>query len=165
MTSGRRCQPRRYYLHFRRGFPARSGAPPQLILHKPVVQSSELKPPPFTAHRSASNCIDGRRHIACRTNQQKDPWLSIAVSDVGVSVDTVQIYNRNEARYMPLLSRHQIWVGTSFGQYGPPAQLCADWTAPPSMGPFDYDCNGMLGTHVTVLLPGADRELILDEVS
>ena len=56
-------------------------------------------------------------------------------------------------------------MGTSRGHYGAPAALlCADWTAPSVFGPFAYDCGGMVGTHVTVLLPGPNRILNLNEV-
>ena len=75
----------------------------------------------------------------------------------------VTIHNR--LRYdKEQLANYQIWVGSSSGQYDAPAQLCAEATAPASNGPFASDCDGMLGSHVTVLLPGSNRVLALSEV-
>ena len=81
-------------------------------------------------------------------------------------VRAVTIWNRNQN--MERLGHYQIWVGSAMGHYrcegGSCPQLCRDAMAPSTRGPFVSDCGGMVGTHVTVLLPGANRMLNLAEL-
>lgn len=139
-------------------------APPLPALTRSATMSSIYGD--WGGHR----CIDGFRggtscHTLCNSGSE---WLSIDLSGgqgVLMSVGAIQIYNRhvNQNR----LDHHQIWVGTSATKFGEPALLCADVVAPPTTGPFEYDCGGMVGSHVTVLLPGSAthrRCLSLNEV-
>ena len=127
----------------------------------PFARSAEMS----STHTSyaAAKCIDNSVNSMCHTNTQTDAWLSIKLNDKPMSVTTITIYNRQTC-CQERLGWHQIWVGTSSGQHAFPAKLCSDWSAPASSGPFHFDCGGLVGTHVTVLLPGSRRILNLEEV-
>ena len=124
----------------------------------------------YASRNAASRCIDGRTDgYFCHSrggSGETNAWLSIDLSGHGVvmSVHAIRIYNRPDC-CKHRLGHHQIWVGMSSGDFSSgQAKLCADWTAPSTAGPFDYDCDGLVGTHVTVLLPGNRRMLNLNEV-
>ena len=125
---------------------------------------------------SATRCTDGNLNNYCHTkggSGQTDAWLSVELLGdfveglvVPKQVRAVTIWNRNQD--MERLGHYQIWVGSAMGQYrcegGSCPQLCRDAMAPSTRGPFVSDCGGMVGTHVTVLLPGANRMLNLAEL-
>jgi hypothetical protein len=93
-----------------------------------------------------------------------NPWLSVQLAAT-MSVNTVTIFNRagNNAHR---LGHHQIWIGSTSGQYAEPALLCADQTAPSDWysPPLVASCGGMAGSYVTVVLVGSNRLLHLMEV-
>ena len=142
------------------GLETLTAAPPPSA---PLTRSAQMSS--TYSNWAGSRCIDGNIGSACHSAcNEASTWISIDLSGAGIlmSVDAIQIYNRfqNSNR----LGWHQIWVGTSNAHHGAGAQLCADQIAPASVGPFDYHCDGMIGTHVTVLLPGASRCLSLNEI-
>ena len=111
----------------------------------------------------ASKCIDHDMSNMCHSAGGDDQWLSLELADGVAPVGEVRLYNRVDC-CQARLGHHQLWVGSYSGQIGAPAQLCADDTAPATIGPFVHDCGGMTGSHVTLVLPGAGRYLHLAEV-
>merc|ERR1711865_441142 len=84
------------------------------------------------------------------------------------SVGMVGIFNyglhHNNRR---LLGYHEVWVGFAPGQVAAPAVLCGAQTNPynPTDPEIFHYCDQLLvGTHVTVYLPGTGRTLALIEV-
>ena len=138
--------------------PPRPPSPPP---GPPTIASAEL----VSVHQigPASKCIDHDMSNMCHSAGGDDQWLSLELADGVAPVGEVRLYNRVDC-CQARLGHHQLWVGSYSGQIGAPAQLCADDTAPATIGPFVHDCGGMTGSHVTLVLPGAGRYLHLAEV-
>ena len=94
-----------------------------------------------------------------------DPWLSVQVADALVT--SVIIHGRSDCR-AEQLGTYQVWVGSAPGdptsvggmtRCQPTDTLTSDGT----VGPFTVTCD-LVGTYVTLLLPGSSRELMLDEL-
>ena len=118
----------------------------------------------------ATNCIDDNLFNLCHTETQSSPWLSIRIpggtpTEPASSVGHVIIYNRHDMG-QDRLSPFQIWVGQSPGdRNSATSQACGvdNQIVPAVYGPFAFDCRGITGWYVTIVLPGGNR--ILNPVS
>jgi len=117
-------------------------------------------------------CIDGDESTGpCHSNSHgTDQWLSIEL-DRPATIDAVQLFNwGNNQNQLSRLGHYQIWVSNAAADYTPPsATLCANETTAPhgsaTVGPFTSTCAPeTVGRFVTVLLPGSNRYLTLNEV-
>ena len=82
------------------------------------------------------------------------------------SVSLVAIYNRYDC-CQDRLSPFQIWVGESPGDFNSAtARRCGvqNQIVPDEYGPFAFNCHGITGWYVTIVLPGDNRQLNLAEV-
>ena len=119
----------------------------------------------------ATNCIDDDLLSICHTMESSFPWLSIQIpggtpSEPASSVGHVIIYNRWDC-CQDRLSPFQIWVGESPGDFNSAtSEECGvhDQIVPAEYGPFSFDCYGITGWYVTIVLPGDTRTLNLAEV-
>ena len=64
------------------------------------------------------------------------------------------------------LGHFQVWVGTEAGAYTPPgARMCGEHDIGNAWGgTYTIECRGLIGSHVTVLQPGPNRLINLQEV-
>ena len=126
----------------------------------------------------AYNCIDGVTNNMCHTADggETDPWLSIEVP-VGSAVSYVVLYHRKDCCQGPV-SPLQVWIGGSPGDTSSPvARSCGfasssmpqSLSAPGDAGHLAFRCatvdgQPLIGSHVTVMLPGQSRTLMIAEV-
>lgn len=124
----------------------------------------------YNEHCGADNCVDGD-HIGsqnclsagsslCHTKVQDNPWLSIDFGEPH-QLDAVAVYNRINCCWERLGS-FEVWVGSSLESHM--EAQCARANVSATVGPFIERCDAMARV-VTVLLPGAERVLNLQEVS
>ena len=150
--------------------PAPPAPPPSLPTSPPWVMTAAMSSKQFGQYETHDKAIDGDVGTYCQSDTESDPWLSIGVGDGSlISIGMITIYNRQDwPPYFGRFGHHQIWIGHASGQHEAPAELCADATAPSDWdngaGPFFTDCGGMLGSYVTIVLPGSNRILHLAEV-
>ena len=149
--------------------PPPSPAPPINTMHPlprlNAIMSSQLD------DYEASQCIDDNLQNFCHTQSGPSQWLSIRVpggtpSAPASYVGHVVIYNRDDC-CQDRLSPFQIWVGESPGDHNSAtSEACGvhNQMVPVEIGPFAFDCHGITGWHVTIVLPGDDRILNLAEV-
>ena len=116
----------------------------------------------------AWKCIDDNTKNYCHTRGQTNAWLSVELNnaEAPLSVGDVTVWNIKNWLQYKRLGTYQIWVGSTPGQYGAPAQLCDERTQPETKarGPFVSHCAGLLGTHVTLVLPGGGRIINVAEL-
>ena len=121
----------------------------------------------------AALCIDGSTTTYCHTwSDSTDPWLSVQLPST-TEVAYVVVYNREDCCF-DRLSPLQIWVGTSAGDYNSATSASCgvdelNLTTLANKGPFTFRCEDsagsvLLGTFVTLVLPGASRTLNVAEV-
>ena len=135
-------------------------SPPQPTL--PLISASMSTT--YSTTTGAAYCIDGDSTCSasiCHTSSANDEWLSVQL-EREASIAKVVVYNRCSLQNR--LGHFQVWVGSGPGEFGSPARLCGEMTAPSTNGPFEVQCNGWSGDFVTVLLPGTNRLLNLREV-
>ena len=131
-------------------------------------------------------CIDDDPNTFCHTRVEGTegttgtgtyPWLSIQIPGstfhpLDIVVSHVVILNRHDC-CRDRLSPFQIWVGQAAGDYNSStSNECGtfgwgkhdDLSVPNSVGPFTFDCHGLVGWYVTIVLPGVNRILNLGEV-
>ena len=135
----------------------------------------------YNEHCGADNCVDGD-HIGskncqeagsslCHTLEEESPWLAI---DLGAprAIGSVAIFNRLHC-CQERLAAFEVWVGASLDnrslealrERGSPGwRRCASERAPARAHQVIVPC-AETGRVVTVLLPGAERQLNLQEVS
>ena len=124
----------------------------------------------YDARFVAANCIDGQTSVysrGCSSGTATDPWLSIEMASAQ-SVGMVGLFNYGSySNNRRKLLYHEVWVGFAPGQVAAPAVLCGAQTNPynPTDPEIFHYCDQLLvGTHVTVYLPGTGRTLALIEV-
>ena len=126
---------------------------------------------------SAASCIDGiwgagaasaSDWSTCHNDvAETRPWLSVWLP-AAAYVSSVLVHNRGDCCQQHLGS-YQVWVGDAVGDpLASPGRMAQcqpgdALIAPETSGPFTVTCE-LVGTHVTLLLPGANRELMLDEL-
>jgi len=104
----------------------------------------------------ARDCIDGNQFSLCATRKEPGAWLSIEVGS-GSRVDYVSVLNRADNReYMSWLSPFEVWVGRWAGDVSSAsAARCGEvQDVETAAGPFMVNCNGAVGSHVTLRLAG-----------
>ena len=154
-----------------------------------ALPSVELRLEPTAARLSstynercgAANCVDGD-HVGsqncqeegsslCHTLEEESPWLAIDLGAPRV-IDTVAIFNRLNC-CQERLAAFEVWVGAAMDNRSLDAlhergslgwRRCASARAPVSARQFVVRCAATARV-VAVLLPGADRQLNLQEVS
>ena len=149
--------------------PPPSPAPPINTMH-PVPRLNAIMSSQLDDYE-ASQCIDDNLENFCHTQSGPSQWLSIRVpggtpSAPASYVGHVVIYNRDDC-CQDRLSTFQIWVGESPGDHNSAtSEACGvhNQMAPAESGPFAFDCHGITGWHLTIVLPGDDRILNLAEV-
>ena len=134
--------------------------------------SSTLSAANFAGHDfGAAQCIDGVTNNDngwnfCISNLNvADPWLSVEVP-AGSSVTSVVVYSREDC-CQRFLGTFEVWVGNVAGSpSSATATRCGVLTADLTTGPFTVRCSTALsGSVVTLLLPGAQRGIVLAEVT
>ena len=126
----------------------------------------------------AYNCMDDVTNNMCHTANggETDPWVSIEVP-VGSAISWVVLHHRKDC-CQGSVNPHQVWIGGSPGDTrSAVARSCGfanssmpqSLSAPGDAGHFAYRCvaaDGMplIGSHVTVMLPGQSRTLHLAEI-
>eukprot|EP00966_Prymnesium_polylepis_P041475 962613-Prymnesium_polylepis.1 len=98
--------------------------------------------------------------------EEDSPWLSVQLPSRAL-VSSVIIYGRSDC-CQEHLADYEVWVGTTPGlaESADAESRCQPddtLTAPAIVGPFTVSCS-LEGTYVTLLLPGASRLLMLDEL-
>ena len=140
--------------------------PPHRLTPLSATLSSTYNP-----HCNADNCIDGDgddnsdncdspHSSLCHSTLEDSPWLSI---DLGVPRDlaAVAVWNRINC-CQARLGSFEVWVGSSLEHRF--AERCVSANATATPGPFVETCTAT-GRVVTLLLPGSDRQLNLQEVA
>ena len=150
---------------------------PELRLRPTAARLSST----YNEHCGATNCVDGD-HVGsqncqaegsslCHTLEEESPWLAIDLGAPRV-IDTVAIFNRLNC-CQERLAAFEVWVGASLEnrslealhERGSPGwRRCASARAPAKAHQFVVRCAATARV-VTVLLPGAERQLNLQEVS
>eukprot|EP00964_Phaeocystis_antarctica_P121321 scaffold84993_cov60-Phaeocystis_antarctica.AAC.1 len=150
---------------------------PELRLRPTAARLSST----YNEHCGATNCVDGD-HVGsqncqeegsslCHTLEEESPWLAIDLGAPRV-IDTVAIFNRLNC-CQERLAAFEVWVGASLDNRSLEAlrgrgslgwRRCASARAPANAHQFVVRCAATARV-VTVLLPGAERQLNLQEVS
>jgi len=135
--------------------------------------SSTLSSANFQGHDfSAAMCIDGKDGSDgvwnfCMSNlYEPGPWLSIQVPQRS-TVSAVDVYSRHDC-CQRFLDSFEVWVGPASGSPSTSVGMskCGQATATLEAGPFRVTCGSpLVGSVVTVLLPGTRRLLALAEVT
>ena len=125
----------------------------------------------YNSYCGADNCIDGDGDLnsencdsvhssLCHSNVEDSPWLSI---DMGTpqALAAVAVWNRINC-CQARLGSFEVWVGSSLDDRF--TKRCAAANATATSGPFVEPCTAT-GRVVTLLLPGSNRQLNLQEVA
>ncbi|KAM6994422.1 fucolectin-1-like [Tautogolabrus adspersus] len=113
--------------------------------------------------------IDGnndndRAHGSCsHTNNNFAPWWRLELSKTH-KVDSVKITNRKDSQYSQRLNGAELRIGDSLENNGNDNPRCAVLENIPAGATVEYQCNGMDGRYVNVLIPGKEEYLTLCEV-
>jgi len=122
----------------------------------------------------AANCIDGKKtgqnfcmsKILPKQNHPNPAWLSIEVPE-NSKIGDVLIFNRMDC-CQRFLSPFEVWVSNAPGVpelETNVARRCGGTNVVPAeVGPFSVSCQGLVGSQVTILLPGDERVIDLAEV-
>jgi len=127
----------------------------------------------FAGHDfSAAMCIDGHTGSAtgawnfCMSNlNEANPWISLQLPE-GSAVSAVNVYARADC-CQRFLGTFQVWVGPTVGYPSSSVGMvqCGQLTAEEDAGPHTVTCAAtLIGSVLTVLLPGTQRFLVLAEV-
>ena len=126
-----------------------------------------------------SNCIDGSINTFCHTDPNGEwPWLSLQLP-TNSTVSYARFTNRAEC-CQDRLSPFQLWVGAFPGDYNSATSAsCSrpdlgdnvNLTVPDdgTYGPYSFRCmdnggNALVGTYLTLVLPGSSRTLHISEI-
>eukprot|EP00327_Prymnesium_parvum_P006473 CAMPEP_0182821528 /NCGR_PEP_ID=MMETSP0006_2-20121128/13715_1 /TAXON_ID=97485 /ORGANISM="Prymnesium parvum, Strain Texoma1" /LENGTH=173 /DNA_ID=CAMNT_0024948285 /DNA_START=258 /DNA_END=776 /DNA_ORIENTATION=- len=132
--------------------------------------SSTLSNARWPGHDFSGNaCIDGvwgggqAVWSFCHTaSLETNPWLSVQLAARSY-VSSVLVYGRSDC-CRQYLAVYEIWVGDAAGEpQSAGLTRCGVSTAPATVGPFSMSC-GLVGTYVTLRLPGSSRWLMIDEL-
>ncbi|KAM3613906.1 uncharacterized protein V6R79_006824 [Siganus canaliculatus] len=122
----------------------------------------------LSAFASPYNAIDGNREstfsaASCtHTRQQSNPWWRVDLLDSYV-VTSVAITNRGDC-CAERLTGAEIYIGNSLQKNGAKNKICAAISNIPGGKRADFDCNGMDGRYVNIVIPGRQEFLTLCEV-
>jgi hypothetical protein len=121
----------------------------------------------------ASLAIDGITAVSKNMahssgSSETNPWLSVRV-EPAFSLNQVDVHNRYDCCW-DRLSPFEVWVADRPGdpRNNPNATKCGSYTTTipltTSLGPYSISCDGLQGSHVTLLLPGTKRIINIAEV-
>ncbi|XP_037640569.1 uncharacterized protein LOC119496950 [Sebastes umbrosus] len=116
---------------------------------------------------TAYNAIDGNPNShwedgSCtHTKNNINPWWRLDLQKTH-KVFSVKITNRDEDAER--LNGAEIRIGDSLANYGNNNTRCAVITSIPSGGVQEFECNGMDGRYVNIVIPGREEFLSLCEV-
>nr|AJW65883.1 F-lectin [Sparus aurata] len=119
------------------------------------------------ANGIAYNAIDGNhannfdRASCTHTNNDMNPWWRLDLRKTH-KVLSVKITNRHN--YSERLNGAEIRIGDSLENNGNNNPRCALITEIPAGATAEFQCNGMDGRYVTVVIPGREEYLTLCEV-
>jgi len=144
------------------------------LLRLSASMSSTLENSGFSGHDfSGAACIDGvwggggdNWSFCHNLYAEPNAWLSVEV-EANALVSTVFLYGRSDCCQQNL-ANYEVWVGDAPGNPTllPGMSQCQPTdvlVAPATVGPFNVSC-GLVGSYVTLLLPGTQRNLMLDEL-
>ncbi|XP_041649524.1 fucolectin-1-like [Cheilinus undulatus] len=123
----------------------------------------------YDAQGIAYNAIDGNRHnvrldgSCTHTKQDFSPWWRVDLTKTH-KVFSVKITNRREAKYSPRLNGAEIRIGDSLANNGNSNPRCAVIKNIPAGATEEFQCNGMDGRYVNIVIPGRQEFLTLCEV-
>uniref|UniRef100_UPI00398EB92A uncharacterized protein isoform X2 n=1 Tax=Pristiophorus japonicus TaxID=55135 RepID=UPI00398EB92A len=122
-----------------------------------------------TSHSAcASRAIDGNADTQWAGNScthtpiQNDPWWRVDLKDT-YRVSTVNITNRADC-CSERLSGAEIHIGSSLENNGNSNPLCGTIGSSLDIKTFSFDCKGMMGQYVNIIIPGSGKFLTLCEV-
>ncbi|XP_041650221.1 uncharacterized protein LOC121514186 [Cheilinus undulatus] len=123
----------------------------------------------YDMYGNAYNAIDGNRHSvrsdgSCSTTRQEfSPWWRLDLIKTH-KVFSVKISNRRDGRYSPRLNGAEIRIGDSLINNGNSNPRCAVIENMPAGTTAEFQCNGMDGRYVNIVIPGRQEHLTLCEV-
>ncbi|XP_041649961.1 fucolectin-1-like [Cheilinus undulatus] len=123
----------------------------------------------YDMYGNAYNAIDGNRHnvrsdgSCSTTKQESDPWWRLDLIKTH-KVFSVKISNRRDGRYSPRLNGAEIRIGDSLKNNGNSNPRCAVIKNIPAGATKEFQCNGMDGRYVNIVIPGRQEFLTLCEV-
>uniref|UniRef100_A0A673MB84 Uncharacterized LOC107719123 n=1 Tax=Sinocyclocheilus rhinocerous TaxID=307959 RepID=A0A673MB84_9TELE len=138
-----------------------------LALYGKATQS-DLVENPWSADGLASNAIDGNHdshydHGSCTaTTMQNDPWWRLDLLDKYV-VTSITITNRKDC-CPERLDGAEIHIGNSLLNNGNSNPLCAVISSIHPGFSSTFECDGMEGRYINVVIPGRQEYLTLCEV-
>ncbi|XP_041963481.1 fucolectin-6-like [Alosa sapidissima] len=138
-----------------------------LALYGKATQS-DLIENPWSAHSDAHNAIDGNRdphffHGSCTaTDRQSYPWWRVDLLSPYI-ITSVVITNRGDI-WPERLNGAEIRIGNSLLENGNNNPLCAVISSIPARFSETFECHGMEGRYVTVVIPRRAEYLTLCEV-
>ncbi|KAG7469845.1 hypothetical protein MATL_G00133170 [Megalops atlanticus] len=115
----------------------------------------------------AAKAIDGNRDgvfsrgSCTHTEGETNPWWRLDLMDV-YRVTSVTITNRVD--FSERINRAEIRIGNSLKNNGNDNPLCTVILTIPPMESMTFNCSGMVGRYINVLLPGYGQFLTLCEV-
>ncbi|XP_041649525.1 fucolectin-1-like [Cheilinus undulatus] len=123
----------------------------------------------FDAQGIAYNAIDGNRHnvrldgSCSHTKREFSPWWRVDLINTH-KVFSVKITNRREAQSAPRLNGAEIRIGDSLINNGNSNPRCAVIKNIPAGATEEFQCNGIDGRYVNIVIPGREEFLTLCEV-
>uniref|UniRef100_A0A8C9VPM8 Fucolectin tachylectin-4 pentraxin-1 domain-containing protein n=1 Tax=Scleropages formosus TaxID=113540 RepID=A0A8C9VPM8_SCLFO len=126
-----------------------------LALKGTATQSSQ-----YNAAGAAGKAIDGKRnakfsdHSCTHTERDSKPWWKVDLHNV-YAVTSVTITNRGDC-CAQRINGAEIRIGNSLDDNGNQNPLCAVITSIPAGNSRTFQCNGMTGRYVNVVLPRPD---------
>uniref|UniRef100_A0A8C9VFZ0 Fucolectin tachylectin-4 pentraxin-1 domain-containing protein n=1 Tax=Scleropages formosus TaxID=113540 RepID=A0A8C9VFZ0_SCLFO len=126
-----------------------------LALKGTATQSSQ-----YNAAGAAGKAIDGKRnakfsdHSCTHTERDSKPWWKVDLHNV-YTVTSVTITNRGDC-CAQRINGAEIRIGNSLDDNGNQNPLCAVITSIPAGNSRTFQCNGMTGRYVNVVLPRPD---------
>ncbi|XP_036394348.1 uncharacterized protein LOC118784294 [Megalops cyprinoides] len=136
--------------------------PVNVALRGKATQSST-----YSYMSRAAKAIDGNRDgvfsrgSCTHTEGETNPWWRLDLMDV-YRVTSVTITNRVD--FSERINRAEIRIGNSLKNNGNDNPLCTVILTIPPMESMTFNCSGMVGRYINVLLPGYGQFLTLCEV-
>ncbi|KAE8605644.1 hypothetical protein XENTR_v10015258, partial [Xenopus tropicalis] len=139
-----------------------------LALRGRATQSSTYYNYVFGYLASAINAIDGNMdsnfyHGSCSfTNNDMSPWWRVDLLK-SHKISQIVVTNRGDC-CGNLIDGAQILVGDSLENNGNNNPSCSEINYLPNGGTQTFECNGMAGRYVNIIIPGKETYLTLCEV-
>ncbi|XP_067825251.1 fucolectin-1-like isoform X1 [Heptranchias perlo] len=118
---------------------------------------------------NAINAVDGNPNTDCSlgscsiTATEQEPWWRLDLLSA-YEVTRVSVTNRADC-CTGNLNGAEIRIGDSLVNYGKSNARCGTVESIASGGTQHFNCNGMVGRYVTVVIPGRQASLALAEVT